>query len=53
MGDLPPLPPTSMVPLLRELLAEYAATGMLPAYLLAVEPTPAITPITPPETDLA
>ena len=31
--DLSPLPPTGMAPLLRELLAEYAATGMPPAYL--------------------
>jgi hypothetical protein len=33
-----------MAPLLRELLAEYAATGMPPAYLPAAEPTPAINP---------
>ena len=46
--DLSLLPPTGMAPLLRELLAEYAATGMPPAYLPAAEPTPAITPITPP-----
>jgi len=44
--DLSALPPTGMAPLLRELLAEYAATGMPPAYL----PTPTITPITPPIT---
>jgi hypothetical protein len=31
--DLSALPPTGMAPLLRELLAEYAATGMPPAYL--------------------
>ena len=51
------LPPTGMAPLLRELLAEYAATGMPPAYLPAAEPSPAITPvkppITPPEADPA
>ena len=48
--DLSPLPPTGMAPLLRELLAEYAATGMPPAYLPAVEPTAAIKPITAPIT---
>jgi transposase InsO family protein len=37
--DLSPLPPTGMAPLLRELLAEYAATGMPPAYLPSAEPT--------------
>jgi transposase InsO family protein len=31
--DLSALPPTGVAPLLRELLAEYAATGMPPAYL--------------------
>jgi putative transposase len=36
--DLSPLPPTGMAPLLRELLAEYAATGMPPAYLPSTEP---------------
>ena len=36
--DLSPLPPTGLAPLLRELLAEYAATGMPPAYLPAAEP---------------
>lgn len=39
-ADLSPLPPTGMAPLLRELLAEYAATGMPPAYLPSTEPTP-------------
>ena len=34
--DLSPLPPSGMAPLLRQLLAEYAATGLPPAYL----PTP-------------
>ena len=51
--DLSLLPPTGLAPLLRELLAEYAATGMPPAYLPAAEPMPAITPITPPEADPA
>ena len=37
--DLSPLPPTGLAPLLRELLAEYAATGMPPAYLSSAEPT--------------
>ena len=32
------LPPTGLAPLLRELLAEYAATGMPPAYLSSGEP---------------
>jgi len=35
--DLSPLPPTGLAPLLRELLAEYAATGMPPAYLSSGE----------------
>ena len=55
--DLSPLPPTGMAPLLRELLAEYAATGMPPAYLPAAEPTaavtPAVKPTNPPEADPA
>jgi hypothetical protein len=38
--DLSPLPATGLAPLLRELLAEYAATGVPPAYLSAAEPTP-------------
>ena len=41
--DLSALPPTGVAPLLRELLAEYAATGMPPAYLSPAEPTPAAT----------
>ena len=50
--DLSALPPTGMAPLLRELLAEYAATGMPPAYLPAAEPTPAInSTVNPPEAD--
>ena len=36
--DLSPLPPTGLAPLLRELLAEYAAAGMPPAYLSSAEP---------------
>lgn len=36
--DLSALPPTGMAPLLRELLAEYAATGMPPAYLPPAQP---------------
>lgn len=51
--DLSPLPPTGLAPLLRELLAEYAATGMPPAYLPATDSTPASTPITSPEADPA
>ena len=31
--DLSPLPPAGMAPLLRQLLADYAATGLPPAYL--------------------
>ena len=31
--DLSPLPPSGMAPLLRELLADYASTGLPPAYL--------------------
>jgi len=43
-ADLSPLPPTGIAPLLHELLAEYAATGLPPAYLPSPEavPTPAI-----------
>ena len=60
--DLSPLPPTGLAPLLRELLAEYAATGLPPAYLPylpAAEPAcdiiaiTAITAITLPEADPA
>ena len=42
--DLSPLPPTGIAPLLRELLAEYAATGLPPAYI----PTPVPTPVPAP-----
>ena len=31
--NLSPLPPTGVAPLLRQLLADYAATGLPPAYL--------------------
>lgn len=31
--DLSPLPPSGMAPVLRQLLADYAATGLPPAYL--------------------
>ena len=33
--DLSPLPPSGMAPLLTQLLADYAATGLPPAYLPA------------------
>ena len=47
-ADLSALPCTGLAPLLRELLAEYAATGMPPAYLASAEPTAApATPATP------
>ena len=46
--DLSPLPPSGLAPLLRELLAEYAATGMPPAYLSAAEPPADFTPSNPP-----
>ena len=32
-ADLTPLPPAGIAPLLTQLLAEYAATGLPPAYL--------------------
>ncbi len=51
--DLSPLPPTGLAPLLRELLAEYAATGMPPAYLPAAELTPAVTPAVTPAASVA
>lgn len=37
--DLSPLPPSGMAPLLRQLLADYAATGLPPAYLHTATPT--------------
>jgi hypothetical protein len=46
--DLSALPPTGLAPLLRELLAEYAATGLPPAYLPVDELVPtAPSPTTP------
>ncbi len=33
LPDLSPLPPSGIAPLLRQLLADYAATGLPPAYL--------------------
>ena len=36
--DISPLPPSGMAPLLLQLLAEHAATGMPPAYLPAPDP---------------
>jgi hypothetical protein len=35
----PPAPPSGMAPLLRQLIAEYAATGLPPAYLPTPLPT--------------
>lgn len=40
-ADLAALPPSGMAPLLRELLAEYAATGLPPAYLPVPDKDPA------------
>ena len=37
--DLSPLPPSGMAPLLTQLLADYAATGLPPAYLPASHST--------------
>jgi transposase InsO family protein len=51
--DLSPLPPSGMAPLLLQLLAEHAATGMPPAYLSAAQPMVTPTPTSPPEADLA
>ena len=42
--DLSPIAPTTMAPLLRQLLAEHAATGLPPAYLPTPLPTPMPTP---------
>ena len=44
-ADPVPIPPSGMAPLLRQLLADYAATGLPPAYL------PSPLPLTPPTTD--
>jgi hypothetical protein len=35
--DLSPLPPSGTAPLLRQLLADYAATGLPPAYLPPID----------------
>jgi hypothetical protein len=40
-ADLSPLPPLGIAPLLRQLLAEYAATGLPPAYLPPPDKDPA------------
>ena len=37
----PPTPPSGMAPLLRQLIAEYAATGLPPAYLPTTDKDPA------------
>jgi transposase InsO family protein len=39
--DLSPLPPSGIAPLLRQLLADYAATGLPPAYLPPADKDPA------------
>jgi putative transposase len=39
--DLSPLPPSGRAPLLHQLLAEYAATGLPPAYLPPLDKDPA------------
>ena len=40
-ADLSPLPPSGIAPLLRQLLADYAATGLPPAYLPPADKEPA------------
>jgi putative transposase len=40
-ADLSPLPPSGIAPLLRQLLADYAATGLPPAYLPPPDKDPA------------
>jgi len=42
--DLSPLPPTTMAPLMRQLLAEHAATGLPPAFLPTPVPMPTASP---------
>ena len=50
--DLTPLPATTMAPLMRQLLADHAATGLPPAYLPTPMPdTSAQTPPPPPPND--
>lgn len=39
--DLSPLPPTGIAPLLQQMLADYAATGLPPAYLTSPHQEPA------------
>jgi putative transposase len=39
--DLSPLPSSGLAPLLRQLLADYAATGLPPAYLPPLDQDPA------------
>lgn len=39
-SDLTPLAPTGMAPLLTQLLADYVATGLPPAYLPSPQPAP-------------
>lgn len=51
--DLSALPPTGMAPLLRELLADYAATGVPPAYLSSSEPAADATTINSNDSDPA
>ena len=40
-ANLSPLPPSGIAPLLRQLLADYAATGLPPAYLPPADKVPA------------
>ena len=40
-SDTLPTPPSGMAPLLRQLIAEYAATGLPPAYLPTTDKDPA------------
>ena len=40
-ADRSPLPPSGIAPLLRQLLADYAATGLPPAYLPTDDKDPA------------
>jgi putative transposase len=47
--DLSPITPTTMAPLLRQLLAEHAATGLPPSYL----PTPEPSSTPPPDSSLS
>lgn len=52
--NLAPMAPTTMAPLMHQLLADHAATGLPPAYLPTPTPTPTpalATPLTPPTKD--